>query len=141
MPMPAENIIATQETVLNSGSSSSRPSGMLPYLLIASHSTKTTKALEVVTNSQPAFVIVQSSELPETVAREEVLTNPQTRNATAIAAVTPKTTLSRPARSGSAASTCTSSAGCGITSGGGVELGDLGLMVCVKAGGAEAPTS
>ena len=28
--MPALNIIATQETVLNSGSSSSRPSGMLP---------------------------------------------------------------------------------------------------------------
>ena len=55
-----------------------------------------------------------------------MLTNPQTRNATAIAAVTPKTTLSRPERSGSAASTCTSSAGCGITSGGGVELGDLG---------------
>ena len=69
--MPALNIIAIQETVLNSGSSSSRPSGMLPYLLIASHSTKTTKALEVVTNSQPAFVIVQSRELPETSASED----------------------------------------------------------------------
>ena len=76
---------------------------MLPNLLIASHSTKTTKALEVSTNSQPVFVIVQVRELPETSASEAVLTNPQTRNATAIAAVTPKTTLSRPERSGSAA--------------------------------------
>ena len=57
--MPAENIIATHETVRNSGSSSSRPSGMLPYLPSASQSTKTTKALAVVTNSQPALVIVQ----------------------------------------------------------------------------------
>src|SRR6476620_11133979 len=118
MPMPAEDIIATHETVLNSGSSSSPPRGLLPYLPIASHSTNTTKALEVVTNSQPAFVIVQSREVPETSESEEVLTNPQTRNATAIAAVTPKTTLSRPERSGSAASTWTSRAGCGMTSGG-----------------------
>ncbi len=30
MPMPALNIIATQEIPLNSGGSSSRPSGMVP---------------------------------------------------------------------------------------------------------------
>ena len=37
--MPALNIIAIHETVRNSGSSSSRPSGMRPYLLAASHRT------------------------------------------------------------------------------------------------------
>ena len=39
MPMPALNIIATQDTVLNSGSSSSRPSGIRPYRPAASQIT------------------------------------------------------------------------------------------------------
>src|SRR5689334_24346577 len=43
MPMPALNIIATQLTVLNSGFSPSRPSGILPYLLNASHAANNTK--------------------------------------------------------------------------------------------------
>ena len=77
--MPALNIIAIQEMVRNSGSSSSRPSGMLPKRLSASHSTKTTKALEVSTKSQPVLRIVQASDVPDTLARESVLTNPQTR--------------------------------------------------------------
>src|SRR6476620_127084 len=111
MPMPALNIIETQETVLNSGSSSSRPSVMLPYRLMASHSTNTTKPLEVSTNSQPVLAIVQDSESPETFASEDVLTKPQIRKATAIAAETPKTTLSRPPRAWVASSTGTSSAG------------------------------
>ena len=51
--MPALNIIATQETVRNSGSSSSRPSGMSPNRLAASQMTNTTNALAVVTKSQP----------------------------------------------------------------------------------------
>ena len=67
--MPALNIIATQETVLNSGSSSSRPSGMLPNRLSASQSTNTTKPLEVSTNSQPVLAIVQPSESPETLGQ------------------------------------------------------------------------
>jgi hypothetical protein len=37
--MPALNIIAIHEMVRNSGASSSRPSGMRPYLLVASHRT------------------------------------------------------------------------------------------------------
>jgi hypothetical protein len=37
--MPALNIMAIHETVRNSGASSSRPSGMRPYLLAASHRT------------------------------------------------------------------------------------------------------
>ena len=45
-----------------------------------------------------------------------MLTKPQTTKATAIAAVTPKTTLSRPDRAGGSASTGTSRAGCGTTS-------------------------
>jgi hypothetical protein len=97
MPIPAENIIATQEIVLNSGCSSSRPRVMLPKRLSASHSTKTTKPLDVTTNSQPVLAIVQDNDLSETSAREDVLTNPQMRKRSAIAAVTPKTTLSRPA--------------------------------------------
>ena len=114
---------------------------MLPNLPSANQITNTTKALAVVTNSQPALLIVQPRESAETPASESVLTNPHTRKATATAAVTPKTTLSRPARSGSAASTCTSSAGCGMTSSVGFERLGLGLVVCVKAGGAGAPTS
>ena len=39
MPMPALNIIATQDTVRNSGCSSSRPSGIRPYRPAASQIT------------------------------------------------------------------------------------------------------
>jgi hypothetical protein len=95
MPIPALNIIAIQEMVRNSGSSSSRPSGMFPKRLSASHRTNTTKALDVSTKSQPVLRIVQASDVSDTPARESVLTNPQMRKRTAIAAVTPKTTLSR----------------------------------------------
>ena len=117
MPIPALNIIAIQDTVRNSGSSPSRPSVMLPNRLRASHSTNTTNALDVSTNSQPVFVITQVSDLPETSARLLVLAKPQTRKAMAIAAVTPKTTLSSPPPfSGAVWSTGTSRAGCGTTS-------------------------
>ena len=67
--MPALNIIATHETVRNSGSSSSRPSGMSPKRLSASQITKTTNALEVSTKSQPVLSITHVSALPEAVAR------------------------------------------------------------------------
>ncbi len=67
--MPALNIIAIQETVRNSGSSSSRPSGMLPNRLAASQITNTTNALAVVTNSQPVSAITQVSAVPD--ARRE----------------------------------------------------------------------
>jgi hypothetical protein len=39
IPIPALNIIATQETVRNSGCSSSAPSGIRPYRPAASQST------------------------------------------------------------------------------------------------------
>ena len=60
--MPALNIIAIHETVLNSGSSSSRPSGMLPNRLTASqqHEDARTPATST-TNSQPVLSIVQVS--------------------------------------------------------------------------------
>ena len=54
--MPALNIIAIQETVLNSGFSSSLPSGMLPNRPTASQSTKTTKA-DGGEHEQPAGVV------------------------------------------------------------------------------------
>ncbi len=77
--MPALNIIATQDTPLNSGSSSSRPSGMDPYRPIASHRVNTTNPPEAVsTNSQPVLSITQVSALPEAVASDAVLTNPPT---------------------------------------------------------------
>jgi hypothetical protein len=57
--MPALNIIAIQETVLNSGSSSSLPSGMVPKRPAASQITKATKAEARVTTSQPMLVTVQ----------------------------------------------------------------------------------
>ncbi len=96
MPIPAENIIATQETPLNSGSSSSRPNGMVPYLPRASQRTNTTNPDAVSTNSQPVLSITQVSALPDALASDSVLTKPHTRNATAMTAVTPKTTQSTP---------------------------------------------
>ena len=92
--MPAENIIAIHETVRNSGSSVSRPSGMSPYLLAASQIAKTTNPEATSTKNQPSPLIVHSSAVPEAEAREAVLTKPHTRKAIAITAVTPKTTLS-----------------------------------------------
>ena len=64
--MPALNIIAIHETVRNSGASSSRPSGIRPYLLIASHSAKTTKPLAASTNAQPPPVMMPPSTLVAT---------------------------------------------------------------------------
>ena len=51
--MPALNIIAIQETVRNSGSSSSRPSRIRPKLLNASQSAKTTKPVAARMKAQP----------------------------------------------------------------------------------------
>jgi hypothetical protein len=114
--MPALNIIAIQDTVRNSGSSSSRPSGMAPNRLNASHSTKITNADDVTTNSQPVFSMVQVRAAPDTLLRDGVLRKPQTKNPTAMAAVTPKTTQSMPRlRARSSSWTGTSSAGWGIT--------------------------
>ena len=85
---------------MNSGSSSSRPSGMVPYRPSASHSTKTTNPDAVSTNSHPVLSITQASALPDALASVSVLTKPHTRKPTAMAAVTPKTTQSTPAVAG-----------------------------------------
>ena len=79
--MPALNIIATQETVLNSGSSSSPPSGMLPKRPAASQMTKATNAEASTTNSQPMLRTVQSSAVPDAVPRLLVSRKPQATNA------------------------------------------------------------
>src|SRR6187402_3493447 len=96
MPMPALNIIAIHEIVLNSGSSSSRPSGMEPNRLTANQSTNSTNADDVTTNNQPVFSIVQVSAEPDTLFSDGVLTNPHTRKPSAMTAVTPNTTQSTP---------------------------------------------
>jgi hypothetical protein len=114
MPMPALNIIATHEMVRNSGSSSSQPSGMLPNLPSASQSTKTTKPDAVSANSQPVLSMIQPRAELDALASELVLTNPQTKNATAMTAVTPKTTLSSPRlRLCTSSSIGTAKIGCG----------------------------
>ena len=92
--MPALNIIAIHDTVRNSGSSSSAPSGMLPNRPIASQITKTTNADASRTKSQPMLCTVQSSAVPDAVPRVSVLRKPQARKARAITAVTPNTTRS-----------------------------------------------
>src|SRR5687768_9059220 len=73
IPMPAENIIAIHDTVRNSGSSSSRPSGMLPYLLAASQMTKTTKPEATSANNQPVLCTTQDSPELEAEASVSVL--------------------------------------------------------------------
>ena len=67
--MPAANIMATQDTVRNSGFSPSLPSGMLPNLPRASHSTKTTKREARTIKSQPVYCITQFRAIWEVVAR------------------------------------------------------------------------
>src|SRR3954454_15833240 len=97
--MPALNIIATQETVRNSGASSSRPSGIRPYLLAASHSTYSTKPEASVTNSQPRLASIQVSAVELALPRFVGAAKPQATNASATTAATPKTTRSSPPRS------------------------------------------
>ena len=116
--MPAENIIATHETVRNSGSSPSPPSGMLPYLLAASQMTKTTKPDATSEKSQPVLWTTNSRPDGGAVLRLSVLSAPQRTNAMATAAATPKTTLSTRERGASSWSTGGgSSAGCSTSSG------------------------
>ena len=57
--MPALNIIATQLTVLNSGFSSSRPSGIRPWRLNASQSANRTKQVAEMMNNQPRLLTTQ----------------------------------------------------------------------------------
>ena len=87
--MPALNIIAIQQTVRNSGSSSSLPSGMRPYLLSASHSEKITKPVAARTKSQPTLASSQSSADCAVEARWSVQITPQSTKAVDTAAVTP----------------------------------------------------
>src|SRR4051794_4157218 len=117
MPIPALNIIATQETVRNSGASPSRPSGIRPYRLAASHSTYSTKAEARTTNSQPRLVSIQVSALPLVLPRLVGARRPQATNARATTAATPKTTVSsRPVPSAGAVGG-SASAGCRLGSG------------------------
>ncbi|GAA4328276.1 hypothetical protein GCM10023178_41090 [Actinomadura luteofluorescens] len=89
MPIPALNIIATHETVRNSGSSPSRPRGMRPYRLNASHSEKITKPVAARTNSQPRFVSSQSSIASAAELRPPVSAPPQITNEADSTAATP----------------------------------------------------
>ena len=98
--MPALNIIAIQETVRNSGASSSWPSGMRPYRLTASHSAKTTKPLAASTNAQPPPVMMPPSTVVATALSESVPNTPQAMNARTSTAATPNTVRSTTGDSG-----------------------------------------
>ena len=88
--MPALNIIAIHETVRNSGASSSRPSGILPRLLNASHSANTTNPLATSTNAQPPAFMRPASTAEETVLSVSTDAAPQMMNATTRPAAIPK---------------------------------------------------
>src|ERR687893_2229558 len=94
MPIPALNIIAIHDTVRNSGVSSSRPRGILPYLLIASQSAKTTNALAARTKAQPPPVMTPARTALATALSESVPNTPQAMNARTSAAATLNTTRS-----------------------------------------------
>src|SRR3954471_24761593 len=94
MPMPALNIIATQEMVRNSGASSSRPSGIRPYRPAASQSTKTTNVEASSTNSQPRLVSTHSRAVALGDPTPSGVAKPQATKARATTAETPKTTRS-----------------------------------------------
>src|SRR5690606_15654565 len=94
MPMPALNIMATQETVRNSGSSPSAPRWILPYRLAASHRANTTKPEAASMKAQPPLWISPLSALAETSSSESVQTAPQRTIARVSAALTPITTRS-----------------------------------------------
>src|SRR5690625_892920 len=68
MPMPALNIIAIHEIVLNSGSSPLRDSGIRPYRPNARTREKITKLVADKMMNQPRFVVTQLSALPDTVS-------------------------------------------------------------------------
>src|ERR671916_1442193 len=94
MPIPALNIIAIHEMVRNSGRSSSRPSGMRPYLPAASQMTKTTNDDASSTNSQPRLPVTQPRIEPLTVPRPVGVTKPQATKPSAMTAATANSTLS-----------------------------------------------
>src|SRR3712207_2103243 len=137
MPMPALNIIATQDTVRNSGSSSSRPSGMRPYRPAASQTTNTTKAEASSTNSQPRLVSTHSRAVPLAEPRPCGLAKPQATKARARTAETPKTT-----RSGDAPRSAGDGGGCataGWASGAPGGPVRSGVVVTTVGAGAGAP--
>src|SRR5688500_1444324 len=92
--MPALNIIAIQEMVRNSGRSSSRPSGIRPYLPAASQITYTTNADASSTNSQPRLPVTQPRTEPLTVPRPVGVTKPQATKPSAMTAATANRTRS-----------------------------------------------
>src|SRR5690606_19180585 len=84
------NIMAIQETVRNSGASSSRPRGILPRLLYASHSANTTNPLATSTNAQPPTSMTPASTAEDTVLRVTTEATPHTMKATTRVAAIPK---------------------------------------------------
>ena len=86
MPIPALNIIATQDTVRNSGRSSSVPSRIRPKRLKARTIANTRKTAVASTNTQPKVAITQLSTSSATVPRDSVSRTPHRTNAAEIAA-------------------------------------------------------
>src|SRR5918998_4494178 len=95
MPMPALNIIATHETVLNSGCSSWAPSLILPNRLKARYSAKVRKPKVESMNIQPKFGTRKlHNTASETAARLLVKNIPHATNTAERTAATQNTVLS-----------------------------------------------
>src|SRR3712207_129616 len=88
MPIPALNIIAIHEMARNSGLSSSRPSGIRPYLPAASQMTYTTNADASSTNSQPRLPVIQPRAELLAVPRPVGVAKPHATKPSAMAAAT-----------------------------------------------------
>lgn len=96
--MPVANIMEIHEEVLNSGVSSSLPSGIRPNLLTAMTMTKIVKIEAAMMKSQPKLSMTPVSRLPATAPRLSGERKPQTTKATARMPAEKNTTLSRPSR-------------------------------------------
>ncbi len=94
--MPAAKSIASQEKKEYSGSSSSRPSLILPVRVKPMKIMKTTAAVESRMKNQPVLSVTHASAVAETVERLSVLRTPHAMKPTTRTAVTAKTTLSVP---------------------------------------------
>src|SRR4051794_3445862 len=92
--MPALNIIAIHELVLNSGRSSSAPSRSRPYRDTARKPTRIRNPAVDSTNNQPRSFSTQLSTSPTTLASSSWNSTPTSTNATEIPAATTKTDTS-----------------------------------------------
>ena len=89
--MPAAKSMEIHENIENSGSSSSRPSGMRPYLLKPTNSMNTRMIVAMVVKKKPKYSTTQASTVLVVPARLSPANTPHAMKARANAAATPNT--------------------------------------------------